>query len=122
MRMRSVSLMPSRSDAVPSWLEIEIEAHRGNDMTRRQPRYDMDEFARRGDELYQRQVRPLVESEHRGRIVAIDIESGAFELADDVLTASNRLFARYPDAQPWSVRIGSPAVYRMGARATAESA
>lgn len=85
-------------------------------MTGRQPRYEIDEFARRGRELYERQVRPLVEDDHRGRIVAIDIESGAFEVADDVLTASDRLFARYPDAQPWSVRIGSPAVYRIGAR------
>lgn len=91
-------------------------------MTRRQPRYNIDEFARRGQEIYDRQIRCLVEHEHRGRIVAIDIESGAFEVADDLLGATDRLFARYPDAQPWSVRIGSPAVYRIGARAKAQPA
>ena len=85
-------------------------------MTGRQPRYEIDEFARRGRELYERHVRPLVEREHRGRIVAIDIETGAFEVANDVLTASDRLFARYPDAQPRLVRVGSPALHRFGPR------
>jgi hypothetical protein len=83
-------------------------------VTRRGPRYSKEEFADRGQEIYERDIRPLVEDEHRGRIVAIDIETGAFEIADDVLTASDRLFAQRPDAQPWTVRIGSPAVYRIG--------
>lgn len=90
-------------------------------MTRRQPRLSKDEFASRGEQFYHDRVRPLVESEHHGRIVAIDIESGAFEVADDVLTASERLLARYPDAQTWFVRIGSPSVYRIGARSVIES-
>jgi len=79
-------------------------------VTRRQPRYSMEEFARRGTELYEQRVRPLVEEGNRGRIVAIDIETGEFEVADDTLTAAHRLFDRRPDAQPWLVRIGFPAV------------
>jgi hypothetical protein len=78
----------------------------------RQRRYPREEFARRGDEIYQKQVRPLVEAGNRGKIVAIDIETGTFELADDLVTAGNRLFARLPEAQAWYVRIGYPAVYR----------
>ncbi len=86
-------------------------------MTRRQPRYNKDQFARRGRELYDRQVRPLVESDHPGRIAAIDIESGAFEVADDLLTASDRLRSHHPDAQTWFVRIGSRALHRFGVHA-----
>ncbi len=82
-----------------------------------QPRYPKEELARRGTEIYERQVRPQVEASNHGRIVAVDIETGAFEVADDVLTASDRLFARCPDAQPWIVRIGYPAVYRLAVRA-----
>jgi hypothetical protein len=85
-------------------------------MTVRHPRYSKDEFARRGDEIYETQVRPQVEVGNHGRIVAIDIETGAFELADDILTATNALFERLPDAQPWIVRIGHRAVHRFGAR------
>ena len=47
---------------------------------------------------------------------------GAFEVAEDTLTASDRLLARYPNAQPWFVRIGHRAVHRFGPRRVAEPA
>ena len=80
------------------------------------PRHTKEEFARRGGEIYERQVRPFVEAGNKGRIAAIDIESGAYEVADDVLAATKQLFARVPDAQPWIVKIGYPAVHRFGPR------
>jgi hypothetical protein len=83
----------------------------------RQPRYSKEEFARRGDDIYQSQVRQQIDEEiDRGKIVAIDIETGAFEIADDLLVASKQLVARLPDAQTWFVRIGHLAVDRFGAR------
>ena len=82
----------------------------------RQPRYSKEEFARRGDEIYESQVRQQVEEGNHGKIVAIDIETGAFEVADDLLIASKHLSARVPDAQTWFVRIGYLAVDRFGAR------
>jgi hypothetical protein len=85
-------------------------------MAVRQPRYNKEEFARRGDEIYESQVRPQVEAGNYGKIVVIDIETGAFEVADDILPATDRLFERFPDAQPWIVRIGYRAVDRFGAR------
>ena len=85
-------------------------------MTARQPRYSKEEFAQRGDEIYESQVRPQVEEGNYGRIVAIDIETGAFEVADEILEATERLFGRIPNAQPWIVRIGHRAVHRFGAR------
>src|SRR5689334_19595655 len=84
-----------------------------------QPRYSKEEHARRGTALYEQHVRPQVEAANRGRIVAIDIDSGAFEVADDTLTASQHLLARHPDAQMWCVRIGYPAVHRFGPRVRA---
>jgi peptide subunit release factor RF-3 len=85
-------------------------------MAVRQPRYSKEEFARRGDEIYESHVRQSVEEGNYGKIVAIDIETGAFELADEILTATDRLFDRLPDAQPWILRIGHRAVHRFGAR------
>jgi hypothetical protein len=85
-------------------------------MTIRQPRYSKEEFARRGDALYESQVRPQIEAESWGKIVAIDIETGAFEVADELIEASKRLLAKFPDAQTWFVRIGHPAVDHFGAR------
>jgi hypothetical protein len=84
-------------------------------MSTRQPRYAKDEHARLGTELYEREVRPQVEDGNRGKIVAIDVDTGAFEMADNGLTAANRLLAHHPDAQIWCVRIGYPAVHRFTA-------
>jgi DNA-binding transcriptional regulator LsrR (DeoR family) len=80
----------------------------------RQPRYSKEEFAQRGDLLYETKIRPLVEAGNHGKIVAIDIETGAFELAEDTMTATEKLYEKYPLAQPWVVRIGHRAVYRFG--------
>jgi hypothetical protein len=85
-------------------------------MTVRQPRYSKEEFARRGDEIYECQVRAQVEDGNHGKIVAIDIETGAFEVADDLLAASKRLLAKVADPQTWFIRIGHPAVDHFGAR------
>jgi hypothetical protein len=85
-------------------------------MAVRQPRYSKEEFARRGHEIYESQVRSEVEVDNHGRIVAIDIESGAFEVGDDSLTAAKQLLARCPDAQIFGIRIGHRAVHRLGFR------
>ncbi len=90
-------------------------------MTARQPRYSKEEHARRGAELYE-QIRPQVEAGNQGKIVALDIDSGAFEVAEDTVTASERLLARYPNAQIWCVRIGHRAVHRFGPLVTMERA
>ena len=85
-------------------------------MLTRHPRYSKEEFAKRGDEIYEIQVRPQVEVGNYDKIVAIDIETGAFEIADEILDATSKLFKRIPEAQPWIVRIGHRAVHRFGAR------
>ncbi|MBI2928424.1 MAG: hypothetical protein HYY24_22370 [Verrucomicrobia bacterium] len=83
----------------------------------RQPRYSREEFAQRGSELYERDIRPKLEAASQGRIVAIDIESGAFAVADDTLSASESLLSQRPDAQIWLVRVGYRGVHRFGPRA-----
>jgi hypothetical protein len=83
-------------------------------MTVGELKYSKEEFARRGNEIYETQVRPQVEEGNHGKIVAIDIDTGAFELAKDTMTASDKLLERYPDAQIWRVRIGHKGVHRFG--------
>ncbi|MFM2430940.1 MAG: hypothetical protein RLZZ511_2153 [Cyanobacteriota bacterium] len=85
-------------------------------MAVRQPRYSKEEFAQRGDALYESEVRAQVEEGNHGRIVAIDIETGAFEVADAPRVAVDSLYERYPDAQPWVIRIGHRAVFRIGSQ------
>lgn len=79
-----------------------------------QPRYSKEEFARRGDEIYERVLRGSLESGNEGRFVAIDIETGDYEIDADELTVSDRLLARVPNAQIWLRRIGSRYAHRFG--------
>lgn len=78
--------------------------------------YRKEELARHGQELYESRVQQQVEAGNKGKIVAIDIETGNFEVAEHVLPATNRLFEKNPDAQPWVIRVGHRAVYHFGAR------
>ena len=82
-------------------------------MVVRQRRYSKEELAQRGKELYESQIRQQVEASNFGEIVAIDIETGTFEVADDTLVASDRLLERCPDAQTWFIRIGHRGVHRL---------
>ena len=85
-------------------------------MTVRQPRCSKEEFAQRGDEIYETQVRSQVEEGNLGKIVAIDLETGAFEIDASEIAACDRLEAHYPNAQIWIVRVGSRHVRRFGGR------
>ena len=79
-------------------------------------RYSKEDFARRGDEIYDSQVRPRLKAEDEGKFAAIDIESGTYELAVDELEACDKLNARIPEAQIWLVRVGSRYLHRFGGR------
>ena len=85
-------------------------------MAVRQPLYSKEEFAQRGDLIYQTQIRSQVETSNQGKIVAIDLETEDFEVDAREIAACNRLEARYPDAQIWIVRVGSRHVRRFGGR------
>lgn len=80
------------------------------------PRYSKEEFARRGDAIYERDIRPSLNASSEGKFVAIDVETGAHEMDADELTVTDRLLARIPDAQVWLVRVGSRHVRRFGPR------
>jgi outer membrane protein assembly factor BamB len=85
-------------------------------MAVRQRRYSKEELAQRGQELYESGIRQQVEAGNDGKIVAIDIETGDFEVNETVVAATDQLFERQPDAQPWTIRIGHSAVYHFGSR------
>lgn len=83
-------------------------------MTASPPRYSREETAQRGQEIYERDVRPIVEAAHRGEFAAIDVETGAYELDKDDYSATEALLARQPSAQIWLVRVGHASTYRIG--------
>jgi hypothetical protein len=61
-----------------------------------------------------RHRRSQVETENQGKIIAIDIETAAYEIAEDSLTAAKQLLKRYPNAQIYGLRIGHRGVHSFG--------
>jgi hypothetical protein len=78
------------------------------------------EFARRGDEIYERDIRPRLGSGLDGQFVVIDIETGQYEIDPSPNAAGERLRARLPQAQFWLRRVGRSAAFHFGARPLAE--
>jgi hypothetical protein len=76
-------------------------------MAASQPRHSKEKLARRGDELYERDLRPDVEAGHAGKFIVIAIDT-------DALLVSDRPLARHPDAQVWLRRIGARSARRFG--------
>ena len=72
----------------------------------KKPRYTKEEAGRLSDEIYNRDIRAQVEPAHNGEIVAIDLDTGAWEIDPDESTAANRLDERLPDSQIYVVRVG----------------
>jgi hypothetical protein len=82
---------------------------------------ETSEFAERGEEIFERVVRPQLEN--RSDIddrdyVAIDVDSEDFEIDPNQRAAANRLTERHPDAQGriWFRRVGSRITHNFGGR------
>ena len=78
------------------------------------PRYSHEEFAQRGHALYAQDIAPQLTEADAGKFVAIDIESGAYEVDMDDYTVTARLRQRVPTAQMRLARVGHPTAYRLG--------
>jgi hypothetical protein len=78
------------------------------------PSYSKEEVVQRGHQLYDDQIRAQVETDNHGKIVAIDLVTGDFDIAEDSLTSAKKLLLRNPSAQVFCIRIGYRAVHRLG--------
>ena len=80
------------------------------------PRHSKEDFARLGETFYDRDILPAIEKADEGKFVAIDIESGAYEVDVDEQAATDRLTSRHPSAQIWLRRVGSRYARYFGGR------
>ena len=75
-------------------------------------RDDID-VAAMGKAVYE-EIREDLEATHKGKMVVIDVLSGDYEIGDDDLTTTMRLFERRPNAITWGELIGHPVPYFIG--------
>jgi len=93
-------------------IEVSIKPPRGFTMPTTER--TLDELAGLGENIFDRHVRPALRPEDDGKFVAIDVESGDYEIDDDDYAAVARLRSRKPAADVWLMRAGYPTTYRMG--------
>ena len=81
-----------------------------------EPHCSKEEFARRGQAIYERNIRSHLKADDEGKFVAIDIETGVYEIDRDDYAATEHLLIHHPNAQIWLLRVGHRAAYRLGVR------
>jgi hypothetical protein len=85
-------------------------------MATTQPRRSPEEIARLAAEVYDRVVRPQLQPADDNKFVAVDIQTGQYELDEDDYTAVKRIRDRLPSAEVWLGRVGHRAAYKMRLR------
>lgn len=83
-------------------------------MRRVRPNISKEEFARRGEQLFQHDIQSLVQGRDLDDFVAIDITTGQFEVGPDEMDVTDHLRARLPDAHIWLRRVGPRPVRYFG--------
>lgn len=73
-----------------------------------------EDIAIRGEEIYKQNIRAKVETEHKGKFLAVDIDTCDYAIADEDLEATDLLLLKQPNATVYGLRIGFPAAYRIG--------
>jgi hypothetical protein len=95
-------------------MRASINLARGFTVSATKSHRPLDELAFLGEEIFDPQVRPALRPEDTGKFVAIDVESGDYEMNADDSQAVVRLRSRKPAADIWMMRAGYPAAYRIG--------
>lgn len=69
----------------------------------------------RGERVYQR-LRAKLESRYKGRIMAIEVDSGQYVIGKDELQVALRAVKKFPGKKFSFIRIGYPAVHKLRLR------
>jgi hypothetical protein len=73
-----------------------------------------EELARRGQAIYDQQIRSRLSADDDGNYLVLDVDSGDYAIDASDLTAFRQMRDRCPSGTFYIVRIGSPAAYRLG--------
>lgn len=82
------------------------------------PTLSAQEIGERGRALYDRDIRPHVESGNIGKFLVLDVDTGEYEIDTDQMAAFDRAIARKPNGNRYLIRIGSSTAHRLGGHMT----
>ncbi len=75
---------------------------------------DPEAIARRGRDIYEQNLKHLLEPYHDGEFVVLNVETGEYEVGGDDVEVSRRAKTRFPDATLLTLRVGRAAAFRIG--------
>ena len=73
-----------------------------------------EQIVQRGKAIYQERLRKQVEVGNVGHYLAVDINSGEYEIGAKHMETVKRMLARQPDAVIYTMLIGYPAIGAIG--------
>ena len=75
---------------------------------------EMDYAKRRelGWQIYNTQIKPLVEPQENGKFLVVDVMTGAYAIGRDPIAIRNQVEAENPGAVCYHMRVGFPTPYR----------
>ena len=80
-----------------------------------QARAHIHRLQSKGERAYQR-LKARLEPRYKGRIVAIEVESGQYVMGNDELQVALKAVKRFPGKKFSFIRIGYPAVHKLRLR------
>ncbi len=69
------------------------------------------QLAKKGKEYYEQHLKDILEKEYRGKIIAIDVDSGDYFFGETVSEAASEGRKKYPGKVFYAVRIGYESVH-----------
>lgn len=79
-------------------------------------KYTLGQLRELGEDILHRAVEPNASPEQDGLYVAINVDTGEYEIDPMLNAAIARQLARDPDCYLWLARIGRPAVFTQRCR------
>ncbi len=77
-------------------------------------RYSTDEIVARGKNIYETQLKQILEPNYIGKFLVIDIETGEYEIDEDDMSAALKSYNKKPNAVHFEMQIGYAASGTLG--------
>ena len=75
-----------------------------------------EDVSARAWRIYEEQIAPTLRPADKGRFLAVDVDTGGYEIDIDEIAVMRRARGAHPDGTLHLIRIGSRTVGRIGAR------
>jgi len=70
-----------------------------------------NELVAQGQRIYETFLQEELESEHKGKVAAIEVESGDYFLGESVVEAAKKAREKYPEKLFYFAKVGSRAMH-----------